>query len=108
MSVIWQQRTHGMPKRHEQADRAFARTLYILVGVVGLLGALYLALIASNISLSRQIWALHHQLGEIRRENAELTLEAARLSSIEAMKVRSIELGYQPVETFEYMTVEVR
>jgi cell division protein FtsB len=108
MSVIWQQRTHGMPKRHEQTDRVFARTLYILVGVVSLLGAIYLALIASNISLSRQIWTLHDELGEIRRENAALQLEAARLGSIEALKVRSIELGYQPAAAFEYMTVEVR
>jgi cell division protein FtsB len=108
MSVIWQQRTHGMPKRHEQADRIFARTLYILVGVVSVLGAIYLALIASNISLSKQIWTLHTQLGEIRRQNSELQLEAARLGSIEALKVRSIELGYEPATTFEYMTVEVR
>jgi len=108
MSVIWQKRTHGMPKRHEQADRVFARTLYILVGVVCVLGAFYLALTASNISLSRQIWALHVDLGEIRRTNADLQLEVARLSSIEALKVRSIELGYQPATDFEYMTVEVR
>ena len=108
MSVIWQKRTHGMPKRREHADRVFARTLYILVGVVSLLGAIYLALIASNISLSRQIWTLHTQLGDIQRQNAALQLEAARLGSIEALKVRSIELGYQPATTFDYMTVEVR
>ncbi len=108
MSVIWQQRTHGMPKRHEHADRVFARTLYISVGVVGLLGTIYLALIASNISLSRQIWALHNELGEIRRTNAALELDVAHLSSIESLKVRSIELGYEPARAFEYMTVEVR
>ena len=108
MSVIWQQRTHGMPKRHEHADRVFARTLYILVGVAGLLGAIYLALIASNISLSKQIWTMHDQLGNIRRQNAAFQLEAARLGSIEMLKVRSIESGYQPATAFDYMTVEVR
>lgn len=108
MSVIWQQRTHGMPKRHEQADRAFARTLYILVAVVGVLGAIYLALIASNIALSKEIWTLHTQLGDIRRENAGLELQVAQLSSIDSLKVRSINMGYQPATAFEYMTMEVR
>ncbi|MGC9468547.1 MAG: hypothetical protein ACP5HS_08145 [Anaerolineae bacterium] len=105
MSVVWQQQTHGVPRRREKVDQGVARLLLIGVAIVTALMVAYLALVASTIHLSGEIWALHNEMSDIQRENSRLETEIARLSSIPVLQVRSVELGYVPAESIEYIGV---
>jgi cell division protein FtsB len=103
MSVIWQQQTHGVLKRQQTANRFIAKLLLGVVLIVTVLAATYLALVASNVSIARQVWAMENELSGIQRENHAIRTEAARLSSIPMMQVRSVDLNYQPAASVEYV-----
>ena len=106
MSVVWQQSTHGVPRRQERVDRVTAVGFAIGITIVSVLAFAYLALAASSARLSAEIWRTHMQLGEIQRETSRLETEIARLSSIPVLQVRSVELGYAPAAKIEYIEVE--
>lgn len=103
MSVLWQQQTHGVPKRREQRDRALALLFLSVVGVIVLLAASYLSLLASNVHLSSRAWTMEQEWLQQQRANQALTVEVARQSSIPVLQQRSIALGYQPAEQVDYL-----
>lgn len=105
MSVVWQQSTHGVPRRREQVDRVTAVAFLVGITIVSLLAFAYLALAASSARLSAEIWSTHMELGEIQRETSRLETEIARLSSIPVLQVRSVELGYVPAGAIEFIQV---
>lgn len=105
MSVMWQRQTHGVPRRKEQVNQMTARLfLVVTLTLTTLIGA-YLALVASTVHVSREIWEIHDQMADIRRQNNQLKTEIARLSSIPVLQERSVSLGYQPAESIEYMPI---
>jgi hypothetical protein len=69
-----------------------------------LLGA-YLALGALNVRLSREVWSLHRELADRQREISWLETEIARMSSIPMLQVRSVELGFAPAQSIEYIEI---
>src|SRR5690554_1133897 len=101
MSVVWQQKTHGVPRKREKLDRGVAILLILGVMIAAVLMAIYMAFVTSNIRLSSEVWSLHNQLAEIQRENSRLETEIARLSSIPVLQERSDALGYGPAESIE-------
>ncbi len=105
MSVIWQQRTHGVQRRQEAFDRALARVFLGAVIVLTLLGSLYLAVVATNTRLSARIWQTEEDLVEWQRQNEALSVEMARLSSIPVLQQRSIALGFAPAANVHYLIV---
>lgn len=105
MSVVWQQSTHGVLRRQRQTQRMLARLLIAVVIVAALLAAAYLALVAANVRLCRDAWALENTLATLQRENQALHTEIARASSIPVLQERSITLRYQPAANVDYMYV---
>lgn len=105
MSVIWQQQTHGVLKRQQAGNRFIAKLLLGVVLIVTILAAAYLALVASNVSIARQVWAMENEMINIQRENHAIRTEIARLSSIPVMQVRSVGLNYQPAASVEYVYI---
>ncbi len=103
MSVIWQQQTHGVPRRQQQADHFLARVFIIVVLSITTLAAAYLALIASNVHTTRQVWAMKQQMMQIQRDNQALRVEIAQRSSIPVLQERSVSLGYQAAESVDYI-----
>ncbi|MBN1260795.1 MAG: hypothetical protein JXB35_08955, partial [Anaerolineae bacterium] len=105
MSVLWQQRTHGVMRQRDWTNQALARLFLVVIVITTLLAAVYLAVIASNVRLSRQIWDMEEQLGAQERENQSLMVGIARLSSIPVLQQRSIALGYIPAATVDYLRI---
>ena len=105
MSVIWQQRTHGTPRRREQANRTAARLFLTVVLVITALATAYLALEASNVHISRRLWDMENAMVQMQRDNQALRVEIARLSSIPVLQERSVGLGYQPATSVDYLYV---
>ncbi|MBN1876868.1 MAG: hypothetical protein JXA33_21780 [Anaerolineae bacterium] len=105
MSVLWQQSTHGIPKRREKANRTIALLFLSVVGVVSVLAAAYLGLVAANVRISRQVWALEYDLTEMERQNQSLRVECARLGSIPVLQELSVKMGYQPATAVDYLYV---
>lgn len=105
MSVIWQQKTHGVLRRQRKTNRIVARLLLSVVLVVTVLSAAYLTLVAANVHLARQVWAMEKEMVNIQRGNQAIQTEVGRLSSIPVLQARSVALGFQPAHTVEYMVV---
>ncbi len=105
MSVIWQQKTHGVLRRQHQTNRIIARLLLGVVVIVTVLSAAYLTLVASNVQTARQVWAMEKEMINIQRANHAIETEIGRLSSIPVLQKRSVALGYQPAGFVEYMYV---
>jgi cell division protein FtsB len=105
MSVLWQQRTHGVQRRREQDNRPIALLFLAIVVVALLLAAAYGALAGANAKLGAQVWKLEKDLVVQQRENQVLMVEIARLSSIPVLQERAIALGFVEANTVEYLEV---
>lgn len=105
MSVIWQQQTHGVLKRQHEANRFIAKLLFGVVLIVTILAMAYLTLVASNVRIARQVWAMEKEYIDIERANHAIRVETARLSSIPTLQERSVALGYQPAAQVDYFYV---
>ncbi len=107
MSVIWQQKTHGVQQRQVHKERTLA--LILLVGLVFLtaLAAGYLDLVARNVTLAREVWAMQEELAQMQRVNQALEVEIAAWSNLERLTERARALGFKPAEQVDYMLLEV-
>jgi cell division protein FtsB len=105
MSVIWQQKTHGVLRRQHKTNRIIARLLLGVVVIVTVLSAAYLTLVASNVRIARQVWSMEKEMVNIQRVNNAIETEIGRLGSIPVLQERSVALGYQPAGFVEYMYV---
>ena len=105
MSVLWQQKTHGVLRRKEKMQRLLARLLLGVVVITTILAGIYLTLVASNVHTARRLWAMEYEIANVMRDNQALTTEIARLSSIPVLQERSVALGYQPAESIDYLYV---
>lgn len=105
MSVTWQQKTHGVMRRRQNADRTLALVFLSVVVVVAFLAAAYLWVAASNVRLARDVWSMEQAVVASQRESELLRTEVARLSSIPILQERSVQLGYQPAEGVDYIYV---
>ena len=107
MSVLWQQRTHGVQKRKERENRSVALLFLAVVVVAVILAAAYAALAGVNAKLAAGVWSLERDLVLQQRENQVLMMEISRLSSIPVLQQRAVALGYVEADTVEYMELTV-
>lgn len=105
MSVLWQQRTHGVQRRKATADRTVALFFLSVIVVVTLFSAAYLSLLASNVSLSRRVWEMESDFVTWERTNNALMVEIARAGAIPVLQERSIAMKYVPVESVDFMQI---
>jgi len=103
MSVVWQQKTHGVLKRQEKMQRLLARLLLGVVIITTVLAGIYLTVVASNVHTARRLWEMENQMAAVMRDNQGLMAEIARLSSIPVLQERSVALGYQPAKSIDYL-----
>jgi len=103
MSVLWQQKTHGILKRREKMQRLLAQLLLGVVLITTVLAGVYLTVVASNVHTARRLWAMENQIANVLRDNQALMTEIARLSSIPVLQERSVALGYQPAQSIDYL-----
>jgi hypothetical protein len=105
MSVLWQQRTHGVQRRHQRQNRAMALLFLGIVLIMTILVGAYVSLAAFNVELGRRVWDLEQALADWERENQLLLVEISRQSSIPALQQRALILGYAPAESIDYVEV---
>lgn len=74
-----------------------ARTLLVLVGVIALVGLLYLAQSAQATLTGRRVVKLQERLEHLRRENAQLEYEIAVLAAPQRIAERAARLGLRPL-----------
>jgi cell division protein FtsL len=103
MSVVWQQSTHGVPRREERVSRVTARVFLLAVVIATALIGAYLALSAANVRLSSQVWTLHNEMADRQREISRLQDDIADASSIAALQARSVELGFAPADAVDFV-----
>ncbi len=105
MSVLWQQRTHGVQRQKGQQTRAAARFFFLILVALLVLASAYVALAAANVKLGEEVWEREQELAHGERENQFLIVEIARLNSIPELQRRAIELGYVPADAVDYIRV---
>ncbi len=103
MSVLWQQRTHGVQKRKERENRSIAFLFLAVVVAVLILAGAYVALAGANAKLAAQVWEWERELVTEQRESQVLMMEISRLSSIPMLQQRAVALGYVEADTVEYL-----
>jgi len=79
-----------------------------LVGALGLLAALYLALASQTAVLGRRLQEMEAERSEIARENAFLQDHIARLASIESLRERALAAGFVATGTVVFVPIEPR
>ncbi len=106
MTVLWQQRTHGVQRRKEHRNRMVAFLFLGCVLVASILAAAYLSLAAANVRLAREVWEMEQALVEQQRVNHALMVEIGRVSSIPALQQRAVELGYGPAVEIDFLALQ--
>ncbi len=107
MSVIWQQKTHGVQQRQVHRERTLAAVLFVALVVLTFLVGGYLVLMAHNTRLAREIWTMEETLAQQQRLNRALEVEIAAWVRLERLQERARQLGYTPAEQVDYMVLEV-
>lgn len=74
-----------------------ARTLLVLVGVIALVGLLYLAQSTQATLTGKRVVKLQERLEMLRRENAQLEYEIAVLAAPNRIAERAARLGLRPL-----------
>lgn len=74
-----------------------ARTLLVLVGVIALVGLLYLAQSTQATLTGKRVVKLQERLEHLRRENAQLEYEIAVLTAPHRIAERAARLGLRPL-----------
>lgn len=105
MSVLWQQRTHGVQRQKEQQTRDTARFFLLILVALLVLAAFYVMLAAGNVKLGEAVWRCEQELVQEERENQILIVEIARLGSIPELQRRATEMGYVPATKVDYIQV---
>ncbi|HNT75717.1 MAG TPA: hypothetical protein PKH77_11940 [Anaerolineae bacterium] len=105
MSVIWQQRTHGIQRRKQQSAMLLARLFVVAIIIATTMAAAYLALVAANVHAASRVWTMEQTLSEMYRQNHALWIEIARASSIPVLQERSVQLGYQPAHSVDFLQI---
>lgn len=103
MSDFMQWVTHGIKRGRFEMNRRMALYLALLVIVLTLVAALYLALVSRTAARGRHIEQFQAELFRIERENQQLEVEVAREGSIERTKQRALDMGLLPAEQVEFI-----
>lgn len=80
---------------------------FIILGLVALLGAIYLTQASRIASTGRKIQILQGELDDIQRLNADLERDIAQTQSLERLQSEAIEQGFVTAapEVIEYLVV---
>jgi hypothetical protein len=96
--------THGAKQPSWPVGPVVVR-LGLILALVGLLAALYLAQASEIATTGRHIESLRQQCDELQRENAELLDQVAIEGSLPRLQERATRLGFVPAAQAEYLQV---
>ncbi|RME87053.1 MAG: hypothetical protein D6770_10350 [Anaerolineae bacterium] len=99
--------THAYRQAPWRVQRQIVVTVLAVVVFAAMVAALYLSVTARTAILGREIQELSAEIEDIRQENADLTIELARLRSTAEMERRARAMGFSPAEPedLEYIFV---
>jgi len=105
MSDFMQWVTHGIKRGQFELSRRTARYLFALVVALTLTATLYLVLVSRTAARGRHIQDLQAELFRLQRENQQLEVEIAAQASFHRIKERALELGFEPAEQVEFLSL---
>jgi hypothetical protein len=87
--------------------RTTSRTLAVALALF-VVGTMYLAVSAKQATAGREVLALEARRSELMHANDLLTARLADMTAPEVMRVRAVQLGFEPAgpDDIEYMAVE--
>lgn len=90
------QPTFSIPQLNSESNFVLARALLLLVGVLALLGMMYLTQSSQATLTGTRVVELQARLERLRRENAQLEYEIAVLTAPDQIAERARRLGLRP------------
>lgn len=100
--------TISIPQLNSDSNLGLARALLLLMGILALLGMLYLTQSSQATMTGTRVMELQARLERLRRENAQLEYEIAVLTAPEKIAARAWRLGLRPATITQTMTFVVR
>lgn len=80
--------------------------LVLILAILSLVGWLYLTQASAVTTTSYQIDELRIELDHLKNQNAALILEIAELQALARVEKRALQLGFQPVDEVEYISID--
>lgn len=105
MSHFLEWATHGVKRgRLEFRSRPMV-VLTVIVVVLTLVAAVYLMLVSRTAAQGRRIEQLQTEIFRLQRENEQLTVEIAEVSSVPQLMERAAALGFATPERLEFLSI---
>jgi len=105
MSGFLEWATHGVKRgRLEFRSRPMV-VLTVIVVVLALVAAVYLMLVSRTAAQGRRIEQLQTEIFRLQRENEQLTVEIAEVTSVLQLKERAAALGFATPERLEFLSI---
>ena len=96
---------HGLRYARWPVDRA-ARVALLIALLLSIAG-IHLAQSGAIVTVNRRVEALQRELQDLRQRNALLMARIGEATSAAGMKQRAEELGFQPAERIEFVSVPI-
>jgi len=103
MSQFLEWATHGVKRGGLEFRSRPGVLLSTLVGVVALVATVYLALVSRTAAQGRRIEQLQTEIFRLQRENEQLVVEIAEMSTVPDLMERATALGFAPAQRVEYL-----
>mgnify|MGYP006295869261 FL=1 len=105
MSHFVEWASHGVKRgRLEFRSRPMV-VLTVIVVVLTLVAAVYLMLVSRTAAQGRRIEQLQTEIFRLQRENEQLTVEIAEVSSVPQLMERAAALGFATPERLEFLSI---
>lgn len=88
-------------------DAQVAMGWFVILGLVALLGAIYLNQASRIAGTGRRVQILQNDLDELKRQNAELERSIAEAQSLDRLQQEAVRLGFQRAapDDIEYLAI---
>ena len=103
MSDFLKWATHGAKQGWLELDSRPVVLLSAIVLVLTLAAALYLGVVGRTAAKGRRIEQLQAEIFRLQRQNEQLAVEIAEVSSFPELDERARALGFAPAERVEFM-----
>lgn len=103
MSDFLEWATHGVKRGRLELDSRPVGLLVAIVVTLALVAAIYLGLVSRTAARGRRIEQLQTEVFRLQRENEQLAVEIADVSSTARLMERAKALGFAPAEQVEFL-----